>query len=259
MSNSIVSYDVQSLIDQWLEQEQKGVRFPVPFDVAWRIAGYSRKDAGKRKLPKSALGKLFHISVENTGGRPSELISLSCDGLKHLGLMAETEEGELIRQYFIEAEKKWRMVQTMSPEVAQLVELEKLRLEIERERNRGKELDHTMLTLHGDRVVLALRGHADVIVEKETLVTEVVEPETGKSTKILSADQLKRAVKERTGQKLKSLKDFTDAVRKAGRDDLLTPVTRSLTCEYPIPEKLDEAIAVVYGSHRQKLLGEGAA
>jgi phage regulator Rha-like protein len=132
----------------------------------------------------------------------------------------------------------------------------RLLLELERERNKGKSLDNTMLQLHGDRVVLALRGQSDLIIEKETIVTEVVEPATGKTDKILTADQLKKAVKQRTGQSVKSLKDFADCLRKAGRDDLLMPVTRSQTSEYPIPEKLDEAIAIVYGNIRQKLIGE---
>ena len=109
---------------------------------------------------------------------------------------------------------------------------------------------------HSPAIALALVGRGDCIVREETIVTEVVEPATGKTSKILTADQLKKAVKDRTGQKLKSLKDFADSLREAGRDDLLIPVTRSQTSEYPIPERLDEAIAVVYGKIRQKLIGE---
>ena len=109
---------------------------------------------------------------------------------------------------------------------------------------------------HSPAIALALVGRVDCIVREETIVTEVVEPATGKTSKILTADQLKKAVKDRTGQKLKSLKDFADSLREAGRDDLLIPVTRSQTSEYPIPERLDEAIAVVYGKIRQKLIGE---
>lgn len=153
----------------------------------------------------------------------------------------------------VEAFSKARQV---IPELAQENETLRLMLELERERNKGKELDSTMLQLHGDRVVLALRGQSDIIVEKETVITEVVEPATGNTAKILTANQLKKAILERTGQKLKSLKDFADALRQAGRDDLLIPVTRHQTNEYPIPDKLDEAIAVVYGKCRQKLLGE---
>lgn len=136
------------------------------------------------------------------------------------------------------------------------MEMLRLQVELERERNRGKELDSTMIQLHGDRIVLALRGKDDVIVEKETIITEVVNPSEGTATKILSADQLKRAVKDRTGQRIKTAKEFTENLRKKGRDDLLVPVTRSQTCEYVAPDKLEEAIAVVFGKCRQKLIGE---
>lgn len=119
--------NIQELIEQWYQQEQDGEQFPVDFDIAWQIAGYSRKDSAKRKLPKRFTGKLFHISVENTKGRPKEVITLSCDGLKHICLMADTEEGDLIRQYFIECEKKWKLVEKHHPKIADDIELLRLR------------------------------------------------------------------------------------------------------------------------------------
>lgn len=64
MSSTIIKQNVQQLVDQWLEAERDGNPFPVPFDLAWQIAGYSRKDSAKRKLPKRLQGIHFHISVE---------------------------------------------------------------------------------------------------------------------------------------------------------------------------------------------------
>jgi len=54
----------------------------VPFEQAWQIAGYSRKDSAKRYLPKSAYNEFFHVQKEKLGGkgRPKENIYLSCDG-----------------------------------------------------------------------------------------------------------------------------------------------------------------------------------
>ena len=255
---SIVSYDACALIDRWMELERNGNQFPVDFDIAWTIAGYSTKQKAQNKLKYLKEGEDFLTDrlKTSTGGRPSKLIEMTCDAFKHFCLLAETEEGRNIRQYFIEAEKKWEMVKSVAPEFAQQIELAKIQYELEREKNRGKELDNTMLQLHGDRVVLALRGQSDIIVEKETVITEVLNPQTGETKRFLSADQLKKAIKERTGQKLKSMKQFTDALREKGRDDLLLPVERPQVYEYVQPEKLDEAIKVVYRDCRQTLLGE---
>lgn len=119
-----------------------------------------------------------------------------------------------------------------------------------------RQIDNSMAIMFGAPVVLALQGKQDQLVDRETVVTEVLELETGKAQKILTADQLKKAVKDRTGQNLKTMKQFTDALRKAGRDDLLVPVNRPQVNEYVIPDRLDEAISIVYGRQRQKLLGE---
>lgn len=188
------------------------------------------------------------------GGRPEKFAWLTEDQSMFLmTLSRNTNQVVECKANLVEAFSQARQV---IPQLTQENELLRLQLELERERNKGKQLDATMLAMHGDRVVLALRGQSDVIVEKETVITEVVEPATGKTAKIMTADQLKKAVLERTGQKLKSLKHFADSLRDAGRDDLLIPVTRHQTNEYPIPDKLDEAIAVVYGKCRQKLIGE---
>ena len=130
MANEIVRQDLQSLIDDWIEMERNGTEYPVPFESAWTIAGYSRKDSAKRYLPKSALGKLYHVSVVKTKGRPKDVIMLSTEGMKHICLMADTAEGEVIRRYFIDAEKKWKLVGQVSPEFAQNIEILKLKIEL---------------------------------------------------------------------------------------------------------------------------------
>lgn len=266
MTNAIVSYDVRDLIDQWMQAEQNGEQFPVDFDIAWQIAGYSTKQKAQNKLKYLKDGEDFLTNrlKSSTGGRPSKLIEMTCDAFKHFCLLAETEEGHLIRQYFIEAEKKWRIVQTVAPEVATQVEILKLQADIAKanasmmENQRIiMERSEAIATIHGLNGLALIQGRPDAVVYNEITVTEVVEPETGKTTKILTSDQLKRAVLERTGQKLKSMKAFTDALRERGRDDLLVPVKRlAPISEYVQPDKLDEAIRIVYGKQRQTLIGE---
>ena len=45
--------DYERLIARWLKAEKEGELYPVEFDLAWKIAGYSRRDLGKRKLTGS--------------------------------------------------------------------------------------------------------------------------------------------------------------------------------------------------------------
>jgi phage anti-repressor protein len=126
---------VQAWINKWLEQEQNGVKFPVNFDTVWRIAGYARKDIAKRKLSKMVEGVDLHRSVEvrkrpQGGTVEVEIFAMSCDAFKHFCLLAETKEGKEIRQYFIECEKKWKLVQQHHPEVANEVEILHLKLQL---------------------------------------------------------------------------------------------------------------------------------
>jgi hypothetical protein len=111
-----------------------------------------------------------------------------------------------------------------------------------------------LTTLHGKELAMAAIGCSDQIVKVETVVTEVVQPITGRCDRILTADQLKAEVCKRSGQKLKSMKQFVDRVKAKGRDDLLVPVTRNATSEYVAADRLDEAIRLVYGDERQELL-----
>lgn len=165
------------------------------------------------------------------------------------------------RKSEIAAAQSYFVVKTREAEVVipkQSDELERLKLINEnlKLQIRRDELESSMLTIHGTSVVLALRGCSDQIVREEVLVTEVVNEATGHSQQFLSAEQLKKEVMRRTGQKLKSQKDFVEVLRAKGRDDLIVPITRSSTNEYVTPETLDEAISVYCGDNRQKLLGE---
>jgi hypothetical protein len=82
----------------------------------------------------------------------------------------------------------------------------------------------------------------------------VVNPQTGNSDRIVTSDQLKKAVKQKSGQNLKTMKQFVDRLVAAGRDDLLVPVTRNSINMYVDADRLDEAMAVVYGGAKQRLI-----
>ena len=188
MSSIVASngIDIQVLIENWLKAEQEGEQFPVDFDIAWQIAGYSRKDSAKRYLPKTSLHKLYHVEVVKSKGRPKQVIKLSTDGLKHLCLMADTKEGEQVRHYFIEVEKKWKLVEQIAPEFAQEIEILKLKAEIAKNeaiKAKAEEstitLRHYVVTALPEPIQQKILGY-QVIKEKE-VIEKTVDTYTGKS------------------------------------------------------------------------------
>lgn len=102
----------QSLIQEWIKEEEKGAEFPIDFDRAWRIAGYATKGSCKRSLDclEKGIDFLTQVLKNSDRGRPAELIMFSCDAFKHLCLMAKTEKGKLIREYFISCEKELKQL-----------------------------------------------------------------------------------------------------------------------------------------------------
>lgn len=182
--NGSGSQDYEQLLDGWLEQERSGEQFPVPFDVAWGMAGYSNKANAKRALPKPSQGALFIIYEEKSGGRPREVIRLSVDGMKHLCLMAQTDQGYAIRQYFIEAERKWRLVQQVAPAVAEEVEILNLKIELaklEAQKQQAElqtiQLRHLITQTCPEPVQQKIFGHTEIKVVEEREV--VVDRSTG--------------------------------------------------------------------------------
>ena len=133
MSDSIVpiSSDITTLIDQWMEAERNGEQFPVPFEAAWAIAGYSTKASAKRALTDLTEDEDFStMLLKSNGGRSSRVFSLTCDAFKDFCLMAKTDQGKLIRKYFIDAEKKWKLTQQIAPQIANEVEMMHMKIEL---------------------------------------------------------------------------------------------------------------------------------
>jgi len=252
--------DAQAQIHDWLQKEREGMQFPVPFDEAWKIAGYSRKDVAKRYLPKSSRGEFFHSHVEKSGGRgrPKENINLSCDGLKHLCLMADTEQGRQIRQYFIEAEKSWQLVQQTYPKVAEDVEERKMKLQsdILDKQIKLRELDNNMTIMHGKEYVLTLRGHDDQIIEVEKLTLEVIDEQHNVSFKGQTLKQVAEYVKRKFGTTFKSGAELKRYLEKHDMGHLIGQTKRSLLSDYIPEDNLAEVYRFLGGSRQQKLLGE---
>jgi phage anti-repressor protein len=85
--------------------------FPVDFDFAVEWLGYSRKDSAKRALVKSFVINVdyrLHQVVESAPGgglTHFDKIQLSANCLKEMGMLAQTEKGKQVRQYFLKCEE----------------------------------------------------------------------------------------------------------------------------------------------------------
>ncbi|WP_375491167.1 hypothetical protein [uncultured Nostoc sp.] len=85
-------------------------KYPVDFEVAWKVLGYSRKDSAKRKLTSyftQDADYRLHITVESApdgGLTHREDIYLTVECFKEMGMLAKSEEGKQIRKYFLTCE-----------------------------------------------------------------------------------------------------------------------------------------------------------
>lgn len=94
-----------------------GKEFPVDFDDAWEWIGYSRKDNAKAAFENAGfLADIdFQISLHNQGnsrksrGRRPEKIGLTVDCFKSWAMMAGTNKGKEVRQYFLKCEQQLKV------------------------------------------------------------------------------------------------------------------------------------------------------
>jgi phage regulator Rha-like protein len=249
-SLEVSDLDGQLVVDSRLIATNLGIQHEA---VIKNIRKYATKFQAMGVL-RFEIGKL----EDGSTGRPGQFIYLNELQSNFLMTLSKNTDAVVECKFnlSIAFDKAKSIIKTVIP--AQNDRLRELETELQLERERNKRIDRqdSMLIMHGRDVVLALNGCSDAVVREQVKVTEVINLTTGSTDVFLSADQLKSEVQKRTGQKVKSQKAFTDALRKAGRDDLLIAVTRSATSEYVTPERLDEAIGIVYGKQRQKLIGE---
>lgn len=176
MSQLTVQQNIQSLIDGWIEAERNGTQFPVSFDLAWPMAGYSTKSNAKRKLLSERLGLSKNIDFAfirsdewSQEGRSSDLVALTTDAFKQFCLAAGTPEGKATRLYFIDAEKKWKLTQQRHPAIAQEVEILTLKAEIAKQEAIKAKAEETTMGLRHYCVTVLPKPVADRILG----VTEV--------------------------------------------------------------------------------------
>jgi hypothetical protein len=191
----------------------------------------------------------------STKGLTGEDFELSRFACYHVALCGDNRKLEIkaAKQYFV---VKIREAEELVPRLSEQLQILKLENENLQRKERLINLTNTLVGMHGSSLGLAIAGvNVGQTVETKIPVTEVLNPVTGDTQEFLDAKQLASEVQRRTGQKISNA-EFIRKVRAANRDDLIVPVTRNATCEYIHPDSLNEAIDIVYGRVRQKLIGE---
>ncbi len=264
---AIVTQEINGLLDSWIEAERNGVEFPVPFEAAWRMAEYSTKANAKQSgLKALKKGKQFSSEIMKTpgGGRSSELINLSVDGFKHFCLMADTEAGEAVRQYFIDAEKKWKLTQQIAPAVAEEVEILHLKLEIAKQEAIGKIAEEKTIGLRHYVVTALPKPVADRILGVSSVVEVEYRDRIIKDNQVVNDGSTinKTALCQRYGiitkngkpdyKRLNLQLDAIDIPNRAWEETDVVQTNRELKRDY-LPE-LDRALYTA--EQRQIFLGE---
>ena len=137
MSNLSFSQELALTIYQSQEE------FPVDLDDAWVWLGYYTKQKAEKKLKSNfeeGLDFLPFWVKTSIGGRPSQLIMLSVDCFKSLGMMAGTEQGKVIRKYFLECERIVKTPNAQQPALTQIQILAAITQQMAEQEQRQKEV-----------------------------------------------------------------------------------------------------------------------
>ncbi|AND75629.1 putative antirepressor [Nostoc phage A1] len=107
-------------------------QYPVDFDQAWEWLGYSRKNNAKQAflnfgfvqnvdylllIDQQSVNHEGFSAQEKAVNARKETIKLTCECLKVWGMMANTDKGKEVRQYFLECERiaksKWQQAESV--------------------------------------------------------------------------------------------------------------------------------------------------
>ena len=116
--SAVIKTEVDTNLQQWLneiESSSDPSAKVVDFDVLWKWAGYKQKGHAKTALEKLLLVErdfLLSRVRKNSRGQPREQILLTIAAAEEFLMQAPTEQGKAVRHYFIECEKKWRLLKT---------------------------------------------------------------------------------------------------------------------------------------------------
>jgi phage anti-repressor protein len=104
------------LLDQFSRIAESPEPYPVDFDQAWQWIGYSTKQKAREALERNFEDGVdytsFNLTVKREIGATNKMqINLTVDCFKSFCMMAGTDKGKKVRQYYLAIEKKYRELQ----------------------------------------------------------------------------------------------------------------------------------------------------
>jgi hypothetical protein len=212
--------------------------------ISCEKAGHS-VDAHFRHLPGA-------VSAKGRFGDNYELSRYSC----YLVAMNGDPRKEAIanaQSYFA---VKAREAEVIVPQQSEAIRQLELQNEVLTKQLQLRQLDHTMLTLHGKETVLALRGMADQIVETEKPTIEIIDERHNVRFKGQTLVQIKEFAAKKYGIKFKSGAEIKRFLEKKKCGDLIAQTPRTQLCEYVPEENLNAVYKILCNDSRQLLIGE---
>jgi len=173
----------------------------------------------------------------------SYMTALCCDGRK--------PEVAAAKKYFA---IKTRQAETVIPQLQSDNETLRLMIQLERERNKGKSLDHSIISICGPIVALKMRGCADdEIVEVDRPVLEVLDRQSGDRRRGMSMTQLNAWLKKTTGQSFKSGADVKRFLEQKA-PELIDIVQRPVNTDWVHEDNIDAVMRLLSEGRDHKQL-----
>jgi hypothetical protein len=119
-----------------------------------------------------------------------------------------------------------------------------------------RQLDNTMLTMHGAPTVLALRGMIDQVVEIEKPTIEVIDQKSGVKFEGMTLAAIREFIAKKHGIRYKTGAQIARMLEASGNDHLISQTPRRILTDYVPTENVDTVIKFLVSDHRQLLLGE---
>jgi phage regulator Rha-like protein len=152
-------------------------------------------------------------------------------------------------------EKAKEVIKTVIPQQSEEIEMLKMQNSILDKQLKLRELDNSMLIMHGKQTVLVLRGYDQSVVEVEKPILEVIDNRSGDRREGMTTKQLNEYLKQQTGSSFKSGSQIKAILEKEA-PELIDIVQRPINQDWVLKENINKALEILKRQPRQLLLGE---